>query len=370
MGSLRLAVVGNPGNRRVALLREAAASRGLAEPRVVPWLDVLRGDADFHAGEIVRIDSPGEDAEVTRLLRGESGPVDMYRVEGSRPWYEGFVRALKHAVHARIEAAGARALASAEETAIAFDKARCHALLAERGIAVPDAIPGVADFASLVASRVEHRWDDVYVKIRHGSSASGVVHVHADRGGALRAVTSAELHHRSAGDGYELYNSLKVRTYMRERDIAMVIDRLGQDGLHVEAAIAKLRIDGKATDLRLVTVDGRVTHAVGRSSDISITNLHLGGTRCDAHRFREQVGEERWRRIIELAERTAACFPRSHCLGIDVLSDRAGADYVGEVNAYGDLLPRLTGLSGTLGEGVDTYTAQLASLQSNVRLIR
>jgi hypothetical protein len=164
MNALRLTVVGNPDNRRVALLREAAVSRGLTEPRVVPWLDVLRGEAVFRSGEIVRIDSPGEDAEVTRLLRGESGPVDMYRAEGTRIWYEGFVRALDQ-LHERVQAAGAHALASREDTANAFDKARCHALLAERGISVPAAIPGVVDFRSLAASRAELGWDDAYVKI-------------------------------------------------------------------------------------------------------------------------------------------------------------------------------------------------------------
>lgn len=357
MSSLRLAVVGNPDNRRVGLFRDAAASLGLAAPRVVPWLDVLSGTAAFHAGEVVRIDSPGEDAEVTRLLRGQSEPVDMYRVEGTRAWYEGFVKVLE-ALHYEIEAADAHALADAEETAIAFDKARCHALLSEHGISVPKAIPGVVDFESLLAGQREHDWEDAYVKIRHGSSASGVVKVRS-RFGELRAETSAEL--RRVPGGYELYNSLKFRTYRRRSEIRMVIDRLAEDGLHVEHAVGKISIQRQETDLRLVTVGGRVTHAVGRSSDLPITNLHLGGKRREAAEYRATIGEERWTQVIDLAERTAACFPRTHCLGIDILSD-AERDYVGEVNAYGDLLPRLLGLPGTLGEGVDTYTAQLKSL--------
>jgi glutathione synthase/RimK-type ligase-like ATP-grasp enzyme len=362
---LRLAVVGNPENRRIGLLCKAAADLGTVEPRVVPWLDVLQGAARFHAGELVRIDSPGEDAEVARLLRGESEPVDMYRVEGSRAWYEGFVKALDQ-LHASIEAAGAHALADAEETATAFDKARCHAMLSEHGISVPAAVPGVVGFESLVASQAELGWTGVYAKIRHGSSASGVVEVRqsgqsGQSRGALRALTSTELHRTP--DGFELYNSLRIRRYARESDIAMVIDRLALDGLHVETAVDKLRIGGRVADLRLVAVGGRVTHAVGRSSEIPITNLHLGGRRQAAHEYRERVGDERWAQIIGLAERTAACFPRSHCLGIDVLSDHA-RDYIGEVNAYGDLLPGLLGLPGTLGEGRDTYAAQLASLQT------
>lgn len=359
MSSLRLAVVGNPDNRRVSLFNEAAASVGLAAPRVVPWLDVLGGSAVFHAGEIVRIDSPGEDAEVTRLLRGESKPVDMYRVEGTHAWYEGFVKALE-ALHDSIESAGAQALASAEETAIAFDKARCHALLRERGVSVPEAIPGVVDFESLIASQRDLNWANVYVKIRHGSSASGVVKVQCVSG-ELRAQTSTELHR--VPDGYELYNSLRFRCYERRSEIRMLIDRLAEDGLHVERAIPKIFIQGQETDLRLVTVGGRVTHAVGRSSDLPITNLHLGGKRREVAEYHAAIGAERWAQVIELAERTAACFPQSHCLGIDILSDRE-RDYVGEVNAYGDLLPRLLGLPGTLGESVDTYTAQLKSLQA------
>lgn len=359
MSSLRLAVVGNPDNRRVGLFNEAAASLGMAAPRVVSWLEVLNGTAAFHAGEVVRIDSPGEDAEVTRLLRGESGPVDMYRVEGTRAWYEGFVKVLE-ALHSSIEAAGAQALASAEETAIVFDKARCHALLSELGISVPRVIPDVVDFESLVASQRKHRWEDAYVKIRHGSSASGVVKIFG-RFGELRAETSTELHR--VPNGYELYNSLKFRNYRQRSEIRMVIDRLAQDGLHVEQAVHKLTIQRQSTDLRLVTVGGRVTHAVGRSSDLPITNLHLGGRRREVAEYREVIGESRWAQVIDLAERTAACFPRSHCLGIDILSDHE-RDYVGEVNAYGDLLPRLLGLPGTPGEGVDTYTAQLESLQA------
>jgi glutathione synthase/RimK-type ligase-like ATP-grasp enzyme len=353
-----LAVVGNPDNRRVGLLLAAAEALGLREPRVLPWAQVLAGNAAFQPGELVRIDSPGEDAEVVRLLRGEAEPVDLYRVEGTRVWYQGFVAALTD-LHRRIADAGAVALGGLEDTAIAFDKARCHAFLEERSINVPRAFPGVHDYASLLASRAEHRWDHVFVKIRHGSSASGVAEVRA--GDVLRATTSVELHR--VPEGYELYNSLRVRTYRRERELAVLFDRLGEDGLHVERAVSKVMLTGQQMDFRLVTVGGRVTHAVGRSSDLPITNLHLGGRRRELREFVEEYGEGRWKHVVDLAERTAACFPSSHCLGVDVLCDR-NRDYVGEVNAYGDLLPNLVGLPGTPGEGVDTYTAQLRSLSA------
>jgi len=74
---LRFAVVGNPENRRVKLFADAVREAGLAEPRVVSWLEVLRGEAEFRRGEVVRVDSPGEDAEVARLLQGSHEPIDM-----------------------------------------------------------------------------------------------------------------------------------------------------------------------------------------------------------------------------------------------------------------------------------------------------
>jgi glutathione synthase/RimK-type ligase-like ATP-grasp enzyme len=361
MSASRLAVVGNPDNRRVELFKAAAASLGFAtEPRVVPWLEVLEGRAAFEAGEIVRIDSPGEDAEVTRLLRGETEPVDMYRVEGTRAWYEGFVAALEK-LHAEIQSAGAVALASAQETAIAFDKTRTNALLAEHGIPVPEAIPGVVDYATLRTALREHDCQEAHVKIRHGSSASGVVAVslHSED---LWATTSTELHRIPTG--YELYNSLKMRHYRHQRELTALFDRLAADGLHVERTVRMMFVSGKHIDLRLVTVGGKVTHAVGRASDRPITNLHLGGQRVPVAQVRDKLGEAAWQRVIDVAERTAACFPDSHCLGIDVLPDqRNDVAYVGEVNAYGDLLPNLLGLPGTLGEGVDTYTAQLLSVR-------
>src|SRR5581483_11720574 len=99
-----------------------------------------------------------------------------------------------------------------------------------------------------------------------------------------------------------------------------------------------------------------------RTSTSPMTNLHLGGRRGDLAAFQALVGEKRWSAILDLAESAAACFPGVHCLGIDVLPGADGLDFIGEVNAYGDLLPNLMGLPGTPGEGVGTYRAQVRSL--------
>ena len=361
MNGLRIAVVGNPENRRVGLFARAAADLGLAQPRIVPWLDAARGLARFEPGEIVRVDSPGENAEVAGLLRGSADPIDMYRVEGTAAWYAGFTAALG-VIHSQITDAGAVALADPAETAIVFDKAQCLAWLEKHAVAVPPVLPGIDDFDSLAAALAPPWHGDVFVKIRHGSSASGVVALVVRGGRPVEAITSAEM--ERDGDEVRLYNSLRVRRYRRADDIRTLINILAEDGLHVEAWIPKhrSRTDRSDVDVRVVTIAGRATHAVVRVSGQPMTNLHLGGRRGDLAEFQGEIGPERWAAILSLAEKAAGCFPNSHCLGVDILPDARDRQYVGEVNAYGDLLPNLLGLPGSIGEGVDTYTAQLRSL--------
>jgi len=70
----------------------------------------------------------------------------------------------------------------------------------------------------------------------------------------------------------------------------------------------------------------------------------------------------RWADVLAVCERAAACFPRTLCVGVDLLPAVGWRRFaVGEVNAFGDLLPRLTGLPGSGAEGLDTYAAQVAA---------
>ncbi|WP_107425233.1 STM4014 family protein [Streptomyces sp. CB02400] len=354
---VRLAVVGNPENRRTALFTDAARAAGLPAPRVVPWERVLReGGADFAADEAVRLDSPGENPDVDRLLRDVQDPT---RVEGSARWYARFteaVRGLRGGV--RLDDAG--------ELAVMFDKRRCHAVLDAADVPVPESptsgpdavrVTGWDDVRTVMR---EHRMPRLFVKLAHGSSASGVLAVEASGSGRIRATTSVEL----TGDG-RLFNSLTVRRYEREQDIAAVVDALAPDGLHLERWLPKASQRGRAADLRVVVVAGRATHAVVRTSTSPMTNLHLGGTRGDLDAVHDAVEAAggRWPDVLAVCERAAACFPRTLCVGVDLLPAVGWRRFaVGEVNAFGDLLPRLTGLPGSGAEGLDTYAAQVAAV--------
>ncbi|MGI5156981.1 STM4014 family protein [Microbispora sp. CA-102843] len=339
-----LAVVGVPGDRRVTMFRDAVVARGLPEPRVVPWGDVLTGrEIGLPPGTLVRIDSPGEDAGADALLRG---PGDPTRVGGGAAWYAAFTAGLR-----RIAALpGVRLLGDVEEIAVMFDKRRCHARLSAAGVPVPPAFEA-GSYGELREQMAERGWARVFVKPAHGSSASGVVAFQA-HGGRVKALTSA------AWIGGTLCNSLRVRSYEDEADVKALVETLAPDGLHVERWFPKASAGGRTFDLRVVTVAGNPTHAVMRTSRTPITNLHLGGVRGDLGVVRARTGL--WERVLDAAARTSACFPGSLSAGVDLM---VGADWrsvaVAEVNAFGDLLP---GLGDLAGKGRDTYAEQVEAI--------
>ncbi|SDG52158.1 hypothetical protein SAMN05421505_10515 [Sinosporangium album] len=345
---MRLAVVGTPGDRRVTMFRDAAVARGLAEPHVVAWRDVLSGvTPELPPGTLVRVDSPGEDAETDALLRG---PGDPTRVGGGAAWHTGFMKGLSTVA----SFAGAGLLDDIDEIAVMFDKRLSHARLSEAGVPVPAALPGpISSYAALREQMADAGWSRVFVKPAHGSSASGVIALQA-LGSRIRAVTSA------AWVSGGLHNSLRVRAYESEPDVRALVDVLAPDGLHVERWFPKASYNDMAFDLRVVTVVGVPTHAVARASRTPMTNLHLGGVRGDLGLIRERLGPARWGQCLRVCADAAACFPRSLRVGVDLM---VGADWrslaVAEVNAFGDLLP---GLGALNGDSDDTYTAQVRAL--------
>ncbi|WP_405827450.1 STM4014 family protein [Streptomyces sp. NBC_01176] len=348
----RWAVVANGENRRVALFTAAAEGAGHATPRVVEWRDVLReGGHAFADDEIVRLDSPGENAEVDRLLRGVDDPT---RVEGSARWYARFLEGVA-------SLRGGRRLDAPEDLAVLFDKRLCHAHLRRADVPVPVSptsgdTAAAGDWSAVRARMAEAGLRRAFVKLAHGSSASGVLAVETTTAGRVRATTSVEV-----ADG-RLHNSLRVRHYTDESEIAAIVDRLAPDGLHIERWLPKASLGNRSADLRVLVVAGRATHAVVRTSRFPLTNLHLGGTRGDLTAVRALAGD-RWGQALAICEQAAACFPATLCVGVDLLPAVGWRRFaVGEVNAFGDLLPRLTGLPGGPAEGLDTYAAQIAAL--------
>ncbi|MFD0556305.1 STM4014 family protein [Stackebrandtia endophytica] len=354
----RLVTVCVPQNRRRLLFVEAARRAGWDEPEVVPWRDLADEGIAISLPEnaLVRVDAPGEDVETARLLRGWDHDPDLHRVEGGADQHRGFVAALDRLSRLVTATPGARLLQQVDDLIDMCDKRRCHLRLSRAGVPVPLALPGpITGYASLRDQMAEHRMARVFVKPAHGSSASGVIAL-AVAPGRVRAVTSVDLV-RDEDGRIRLYNSLRLRTYSSPDEVAAVVDALAPDGLHVERWVPKADVDGRVVDLRVLVVAGRATHVVVRSSRSPLTNLHLGNARGDTRALREAIGEPAWRAMLGVAEDAAAVFGSTLHAGVDVLASPDWQRFaVGEVNAFGDLLPRI------LHNGRDTYAEQLHAL--------
>src|SRR5690606_8620987 len=95
-------------------------------------------------------------------------------------------------------------------------------------------------------------------------------------------------------------------------------------------------------DMRVLVINGEARHWVVRQSRNPMTNLHLGNSRADSKQFERVLGGNKLSEAFHVAEQAARCFPSSLYAGVDVLLDSHGRSLVGEINAFGDRLPRLT----------------------------
>jgi glutathione synthase/RimK-type ligase-like ATP-grasp enzyme len=173
--------------------------------------------------------------------------------------------------------------------------------------------------------------------------------VHPD-GKRESASTSIELIKRKSRP--RLYNSLKPHRYSHPEEISQLMEPLFTQGVHIEQWLPKSRTGGLAYDLRVMAIGGRPAHSVVRKSKTPLTNLHLGNQR--AHLQELDWDSAQVERLEKCVTDTAAAFPDSHYMGIDLLLPRGGKHpRIIEVNAFGDLLP------GIQFQGRDSYGLEI-----------
>ncbi len=220
-----------------------------------------------------------------------------------------------------------------------FDKINCHRACHDGGVPVAESLGAVSCFDELVARMEATRMSRVFVKLAHGSSASGVVAFrrHGDR---MEAVTSAEM--VASRNEVLLYNSLKIRRYTKLDEVRLLIDSLATHGVHVEQWLPKATLGRRPCDLRVVVIDGRPQHLVVRTSRSPLTNLQLGNRRGDTAELLGKLGDRRREELRRTCIRVAGLFPKSLQMGIDILFTPGFRKHaLLEVNAFGDLLPRV-----------------------------
>ena len=355
----RYVLIANPGTKRCdTYLRELAAwwaARGhTPEVELVPWADVIPRDgnldglAAFDRPAVVRLESPGKDDHVTRLLleagaRGDPNepPCDWRSLplpKGLlvRPglWYRGFRRVLEGLRRSFDARPHLRPTACPLAVAEMFDKTATARRLEAADVPVPNMLPPddlPTDAHTLTYLALERRWPVVYVKLNTGSSATGIVVLDFRPDRVTGLTTLAEV------DG-RFFNS---RLLQRVHDVAMyrAVHFVLDEGAIVQQGIPMAQVDGQNFDVRVVCVYGRPAAVIFRLSSAPMTNLHLGGRRGDFARCRAAVPTRAWLDALDSCTDAAACFD-SAVAGVDLVFERGyGRHSVLEVNAFGDFFP-------------------------------
>jgi hypothetical protein len=377
--SWALWLIGNRHDRRTGHWRQAFAEAGLPQPGLIDYREVLAGDhalARIREGDLVRLESPGEDLALERALlshgytpacaeghaaitpeRLAAAPLEPGLLLSPRQWYLGFARLLT-GIERNLTARGVRWLTPPQDVLLLFDKGRCQRRLAAAGVPVPELLGEPQGFEDLCRLAREQGVTRLFLKPAHGSSASGVVALRLN-GDRWHATTTAHL--VQSGGGARLYNSLRLCRYRNQGEIAILVDLLCAERAHAERWLPKAAVEGREFDLRILLLKGRAAQVVMRTSRGPFTNLHLGNARGDLAELRARMGPRRWRQAMETAESVARVFPNSLQLGVDLaLAPGFRAPVVLEVNAFGDLLP------GVLWRGQDSYRSQVERLHDDL----
>jgi glutathione synthase/RimK-type ligase-like ATP-grasp enzyme len=244
-----------------------------------------------------------------------------------------------------------------------FDKVRCQQILVAAGIPVPPILSidpnnpqsKIQNPKSKISQLMdEQNINRVFVKLAHGSSASGVV-AYDRRNGFERAITTVE--RVIEGGELRFYNSRLIRQYRDADAIADIINFLGAESVQVETWLPKARLEGREFDVRVVVIGGKARQSVIRVGNSPMTNLHLGNDRREIADLPRGLSHTVWAEMLATCERAAACFPNTFYCGIDLLiAPNLKDHYIIEMNAFGDLLQGIT------WEGEDTYTTEVKML--------
>jgi glutathione synthase/RimK-type ligase-like ATP-grasp enzyme len=364
----RYVAIANPdGKRWRTYAGELSAfweARGVRpEVEVVPWRAVVPRDGDldglaaFDRPALVRLESPGRDFEVTRLLlqagaREDGDDADWHALpyrkgELVRPGllYRGFRRVLRGLRRSFDARPHLRPLSCPLAVAELFDKRATQARLGAAGIPCPPSLEPPADPEQLLAALRCRGFAPAYVKLNTGSSASAIAVVRAAEEPAW-AVSSV----CRRGDGF--VSSRRLRRHEGD-DLKAVLRFLLDEGACVQRGIPMAQIDGQNFDVRVVVVYGAPAFVVFRLSSQPMTNLHLGGRRGRADACRACIPTRAWLDALDHCADAARLYGGA-TVGVDLLFERGYLrHYLLEVNAFGDFFPGLTDAAGRTAQRIE-----------------
>ncbi len=350
--SLRLGLIGNPENRRVQDFQRAWNDLGFSPITVISYQDLLEQPSclEHLAVDRLRIDSPGENEQIAHSLiqlggGPENCPLEFGEIAYLGEYHYGYCQLL-----ANIQASGIPCQNDPIEISVMFDKWASHQRFQAFGLPRPQSQLAPTELAALRDWMTERGAGRFFLKPLHGSSASGVCALQW-RGQRQQLTAPLRI------EGARLVNSLKVQQYRQSDEIAFILAKLLPQGMIIEQWIPKLCLTDGAVDLRVLVIAGQARHRVVRQSKHPMTNLHLGNQRGSELELIDHIGRDSYQKALDLAEQAASCFPATLSAGVDILIDQSGRSWIGEINAFGDLLPRL------IDRGESAYQAVARQLQ-------
>lgn len=357
MPTPRYLLIANPGTKRCETYRRElltfwANRRVTPEIVVVPWADVVPRDGNlddlpaFDRPGLVRLESPGKDDDVTRLMlevgaRDDSTepPCDWRSLPIPRGlllrpglYYRGFHRVLRGLARAFDTRPHLATTASPLAIAEMFDKTATTAKLQAAGVPVPGWLTNPCD---VLANRTDadggQDWRSIYLKLNTGSSATGIVALRTEQGRLNGISTLAEI-------GGQFFNSRRLLP-LTGPALERVVQFLLMEGAFAQQGIAKVQIEGQNCDVRVVCLYGRPVASIFRLSCGPMTNLQLGGRRGDFARCRASIPNRDWLDGLDHCAEAAGCFD-SAIAGVDLVFQRgSNRHFILEVNAFGDFFP-------------------------------
>ncbi|MDZ8105315.1 MAG: STM4014 family protein [Nostoc sp. DedQUE12a] len=376
---LNFILIANPENRRVGFLQQALAHFNLPPATVVDYADLIAGKQTLEQfntpNTIIRFDSPEKNFDVDKAIIAEGSreifstsnhqhisaeaatklEFDKGLILYPRQWYLGWRYLLqKWETQLTHLLTNGEFMNHPQDIAVMFDKPACHERFSRHNIPVPRSLGKIHNYEHLREQMQMQGIERVFIKLSHGSAASGVVAYRANSR-FESAITTVE---RVRENGQTLlYNSRKIRHYTHHEEIADIINILTAEGVQVEEWLPKAHLQECGFDVRVVVINGEAQHIVVRLGKSPMTNLHLGNERGNTEEFLAKVGLENWEIMKRSCEQAAALFPNSLYCGVDLLILPDWKTHaILEINAFGDLLP------GILWNGMDTYTSEVKAI--------
>lgn len=374
----QVVLIAPPDSRRVNAFQQALQDIHWPSANIISFHDVVKHPNllldCIKQGDIVRLETSGECSATERLLLqlGEPSVVnnvlidDLHLEQGeiipSNQWYAGLSLFFKHTQKLLQQAEPHYRMFDVNEGLVFFDKRKTSRRWQQQGLPIPKTITdNIESFEQLVDSLAKQKISRVFIKLAHGSAASGTIALSlTDK--KVHAVTTIELI-QHAGQ-IRFYNTRRLKQYTDRHTLATMFNQLLKyHDLQIEAWVPKASYQGKVFDLRIVVINGQAQHTLIRLGKQAMTNLHLENGRGDLTQVKAYLGDG-WNAIPTLAEQAMLAFPNSLYAGLDVLiTPHQHKAYLLEANTFGDFHPN------THWQGLNTYQAELLALLKRNKLI-